>query len=176
MLDTANMPHHRGRPKGSGIDDEAHLRAIAEHLDSAPGISLAAAIDAVLCTAYPDDASLRSLNVRRESIAHRLRGKWRSMRAHLLEDVQARKRAERAERAARAAANFLAGIATFQRYLGLVAKRARPWIEMTVRDLDAALRTLEAQKILTFAERVQALQKDPKLAVWLKPNALAVRR
>lgn len=162
-----DLPRRRGRPKGTGTNDAPLLKGVAEECDSHPGTSAYKAIQLVVTRAYPDDEALRGLNVRRESIVRRLADKWRKDGGPYLEAVRERKRQERAKQFLRGLAGVLGGIAEFQRECAIAAERARPWLEATTTKFETALRSPEGQKALKFMATIQALQRDPKTAIWM---------
>lgn len=72
----------RGRPKGSGIDDQRSLRSIAELIEQKPGIRPTTAI--------------RQLGVNDPSEIRRLRDKYRAVSAELMAEIRQTKRKESA--------------------------------------------------------------------------------
>jgi len=158
----------RGRPEGTGIDDRELLRAVAEEYDRMPNPTTNGAIRIVVKKAYPDDETLRKLNVKRDSIIHRLAGKWREVGAVYLQEVAERKRQERVEQMVQAFSGLLSATGELRRGLARAVEQALPWIEAAASEFEAKIRSPQGQKALEFMAQVRAIQNKPELATWTR--------
>jgi hypothetical protein len=166
------QPKRRGRPKGTGFDDEPFLRAIADRRVVAPHTALRTVIRTVVAerlAASPDAAR----NAQPDSIIHRLAAKWRCDGPRHLEAAAARRLALQIEA-------LVQGAAAIQRGVEDLAIRAAPYVQAMASSFEATLRKPEVQKVLAlmarfqqaaqrdpFLAKVDAMKRDPRMAKWM---------
>ncbi len=165
----------RGRPKGTGRDDDALLRAVAD--ECGKGLNKpSAAIRTVVKRHLPEGST--HLNVAMESIVRRLTRKWHDVGGRYLAERAARIERENAERARQQAVALAEGFMQFQRQFAEVAGRTLPWVlaaaERAAPTFQAMMRDPGVQAAFQFAAKVQAIKNSgtlPPIAT-LNPEAL----
>ena len=157
-MQTADQPQRkrRGRPKGTGHDDEGYLCAIADKRLADAHKPLRTLIRAVVDEALVVGPKV-ALNAQPESIVHRLVQKWRHEGARHLEAAQARHRAQQI-------AAIVQGAAAIQRGVEDFVVRAAPYVQAMATSFETTLRKPEVQKALALMARFQDAQRDPFLA------------
>jgi hypothetical protein len=164
-------PKRRGRPKGTGLDDEMHLQAISDRVLADPQKPPRAVIrDIVHETILSTPHGAR--NAQPESIVHRLAEKWRNESERHLAAARARRSARQLEVALQGAVAIQRGVENF-------ALRAAPFLQATANSIESALRKPEVQKALAWMAKfeatqhdpciakIEALKRDPRMAKWM---------